>query len=87
MTQLVPPARSHTIALLAASIPLAPDAAQVRSALECNELNWDDVLYLADGHGVTPLLYRLWQRLYARHLEGRGRVYFKALRQHRASGN
>lgn len=55
--------RAHTIALLAASIPLAPDTAQVRAQGCVPARDWNDVLYLADGHGITPLLYQLWRRL------------------------
>jgi hypothetical protein len=50
-----------TIALLAASIPLAPDPARIHAALSVPELDWDDVLYFADGHGVTPLLHTVWR--------------------------
>jgi hypothetical protein len=53
--------RKDTIALIAASIPLTPDAVQVRAQLALPDLDWDDVLYLADGHGITPLLYRVWE--------------------------
>lgn len=56
----VPNARRATIALIAASIPLAPDADTVHAALTRSPLDWDDVFYLADGHGITPLLYRIW---------------------------
>lgn len=63
MTSPITLARQDTIALIAASIPLVPDAAQVRAAMTRPALDWDDVLYLADGHGITPLLYQLWQRL------------------------
>ncbi len=63
MTPPLPPTRENTIALIAASIPLAPDAAHIRAQLTRAALNWDDALYLADGHGITPLLYQLWRRL------------------------
>lgn len=55
-----PHARVHTIELVAASVPLAPDAARLDAALSVPALDWNDALYLADGHGITPLLYRLW---------------------------
>lgn len=63
MTMPYPETRASTIALIAASIPLEPDAAQIRAQLTVPNLDWDDVLYLADGHGITPLLYKLWERL------------------------
>jgi hypothetical protein len=56
-----PTARQHTIALLAASIPLLPDTVKMRAQLE-QTLDWDDVLYLADGHGITSLLFQLYRR-------------------------
>lgn len=63
MTMPLSQPRENTIALIAASIPLAPDAEKIRAELVRAELDWDDVLYLADGHGITPLLYKLWERL------------------------
>lgn len=63
MTTLLPETRAATIALIASSIPLEPDTANIRAQLTLDNLNWDDVLYLADGHGITPLLYKLWERL------------------------
>lgn len=62
MTMPLPETRQNTIELLAASIPLLPDAARIRAQMT-DATDWDDVLYLADGHGITPLLYRLWSRL------------------------
>src|SRR5581483_4017087 len=56
-----PNARRATIALLAASIPLQPDLAQLRAQLTAPNLDWNDFLYLADGHGITPLLYCQWR--------------------------
>jgi hypothetical protein len=63
MTSPLVQTRQNTITLLAASIPLAPEAARVRAEMSATGLDWDDVLYLADGHGITPLLYQVWQRL------------------------
>lgn len=54
--------RQNTIALIAASIPLAPDLSLMHARLSGPELDWDDVLYLADGHGITPLLAQLWRQ-------------------------
>ncbi len=54
-------ARRATIALLAASIPLQPDLAQLRAQLNAPHLDWNDFLYLTDGHGITPLLYCQWR--------------------------
>lgn len=58
----LPQARANSVALIAASIPLTPDPAQMRSQMSVAGTDWDDVLYLADGHGITPLLYQLWRR-------------------------
>lgn len=41
----------------------APDPARLSRALTAPGLNWDDLLYRADGHGITPLLCGLWRRL------------------------
>ncbi len=58
-----PNVRSRSLALLAASVPLDPEPARLAACLTRPELDWDDVLYLADGHGITPRLYRLWDSL------------------------
>lgn len=63
MKSALSPQRENTIALIAASIPLAPESENIRAQLSRSELAWDDVLYLADGHGITPLLYTLWKRM------------------------
>lgn len=52
-----------TINLLAANVRLQRDAAQIRAQLAEPALDWEDVLYLADGHGITPLLYCQWREL------------------------
>lgn len=62
MTTLLPESRANSIALIAASIPLTPDPAHIRAQLSIADMDWEDVLYLADGHGITPLLYQLWRR-------------------------
>ncbi len=55
--------RQNSIALIAASIPLAPDAAALKTIFTRPDLDWSDALYLADGHGITPLLYKVWGKL------------------------
>src|ERR1700694_3257231 len=63
MKTSLPHTRASTIALIAASLPLSPDAGRVRAQIAVSGLDWDDVLYLADGHGITPLLFQIWKRL------------------------
>jgi hypothetical protein len=55
--------RLATINLLRSSIPLEPDAPAIQAALASRDLDWNDALYLADGHGLTPLLYNTWRAL------------------------
>lgn len=57
------PVRRATLELLAACLPLTPDPARLAVVLTAPDLDWDDALYLADGHGLTPLLYALWSEL------------------------
>lgn len=57
------PRRSATVALLRASVRLDPDVGAIRDSLAAPDLDWDDALYLADGHGITPLLLHTWRGL------------------------
>lgn len=60
-TKMARDARLSTIALLDSCVSLAPDVDAIREQLARPDLDWEDFIYFADGHGVTPLLFRLWR--------------------------
>lgn len=51
--------RRATLALLATSVHIEPDPVRLRASLSASNLDWQDVFYCADGHGLTPMLYSL----------------------------
>lgn len=52
--------RKATLSLLRESILIDAGADAIRKGMTRHDLDWEDVLYLSDGHGITPLLCRLW---------------------------
>lgn len=57
MPSLPSSSRRATLALLAAIVHSEPDPARLAASLTASNLDWRDVFYCADGHGLTPMLY------------------------------